>query len=221
MTSEKNTEGAPFKDRVIGFERIKAKDLTAHPKNWRAHPEGQKSAVRAMLDDIGFAGAILARKLKDGTTQILDGHLRSELEPDAELPVLLLDLDDDEADKLLVTFDPLSTLAMPDPSKLDGLLANVELGDHAELRKLMTDLGSELAKVQRRIEENPGEYEHEVEGMPLSPHEHYDYVVVLCSTTHEWNVLCEKLDLKPERVRRGKMGVNRAIRAHQLLEKLG
>lgn len=55
--------------------------------------------------------------------------------------------------------------------------------------------------------------------MALDPHEHYDYLVVLCRTASEWNTLCEKLGLVPT-MRRGKLGTARAMRANVLLEKL-
>jgi hypothetical protein len=56
--------------------------------------------------------------------------------------------------------------------------------------------------------------------MALQPHEHYDFLVVLCTTAQEWNVLCDKLKLKPQ-ARRGRMGTARAIRASALLKLLG
>jgi len=44
--------------------------------------------------------------------------------------------------------------------------------------------------------------------------------VVLASTTHEWNVLCDRLDL-PIVKRRSQMGRAHAIRADKLVEMLG
>jgi hypothetical protein len=60
----------------------------------------------------------------------------------------------------------------------------------------------------------------EVEGMALEPHEHYDYLVVLATTTQEWNVLCERLGLEPEKRRHGRMGTCRAMRASKLLDRV-
>jgi hypothetical protein len=76
-------------------------------------------------------------------------------------------------------------------------------------------------QVKLEDEEDKGEHEddREVAGMALAPHEHYDYLVVLATTTQEWNVLCDKLGLKPEK-RRGRMGTSRAIRAAALLKML-
>jgi hypothetical protein len=55
--------------------------------------------------------------------------------------------------------------------------------------------------------------------MALQPHEHYDYLVVLATTAQEWNVLCDRLGMVPDK-RRGRMGTCRAIRAGKLIEAL-
>ena len=50
----------------------------------------------------------------------------ADLTPDEEVPVLLVDLNDSEADKVLATFDPLSALAEADNAKLQALLDQIE-----------------------------------------------------------------------------------------------
>jgi hypothetical protein len=49
--------------------------------------------------------------------QILDGHLRANTTPDAFVPVLIVDLDDKEADKVLTTFDPLAAMCSALPAQ--------------------------------------------------------------------------------------------------------
>jgi hypothetical protein len=58
--------------------------------------------------------------------------------------------------------------------------------------------------------------------MELRPYEHYDYVLVLCRTTFDWNYLVEKLELKRERGTNddryeGKVGLGRAIAGERLI----
>lgn len=206
-----NPVAVEFRDRIVEFRRVKASDLRANAKNWRLHPEGQKGALEGILKDIGFVGALVARQGPDGL-ELLDGHLRADLAKDAEVPVLVVDLDDSEAAKMLATYDPISMMALVDDTALSSLLGEVDLDENAELRKLLTDLQHKLED-----EETDGDVEdHEVPGMALSPHEYYDYLVVLATTSQDWNVMCERLGLKPER-RRGRIGTCRAIRAPQLI----
>lgn len=203
-----------FKDRIIELRRVKASDLRNNPKNWRLHPEGQRSALATMLEDVGYVGAAVARE-KDGVLELLDGHMRKDLSADGDIPVLVVDLTDEEADKVLATYDPLAGLALVDGIKLDGLLSGITLDENADIRRMLTDLQTKLEKE----EEDDPEEDREVVGMELQPHEHYDFLVVLASTVQEWNVLCDKLGLKPEK-RRGRMGTSRAMRANKLIAKL-
>jgi len=82
----------------------------------------------------------------------------------------------------------------------------------------LTDLHSDLIKEEKEKGDDAGKLE--VVGMALNPHEHYDYLVVLATTTHEWNVLCERLALEPTK-RRKTMGTCRGVRASKLIELLG
>jgi hypothetical protein len=206
---------AGLRDRIVELRRVPAGSLRNNPKNWRVHPEGQRSAVGEMLATIGFVGALAAREVNGGL-ELLDGHLRKDIAMDSEVPVLILDLNDEEADKMLATFDPLSGLALVDGDKLDDLLKGVELDENAEIRRMLSDMHVKLVD---DMEDAPAA-QREVEGMALTPHEHYDYLVVLATTTQEWNVLCERIGLEPVQRRHGRMGTCRAIRASKLLEKI-
>ena len=53
------------------------------------------------------------------------------MNPDMEVPVLVLDLDETEAAKLLVTLDPLAAMAQPDQDKLLALLRDVQFNSQA------------------------------------------------------------------------------------------
>jgi hypothetical protein len=51
-----------FRDRVIGLERVPARELAPHAKNWRKHPANQRAALAGMLAEVGIAGAVIARR---------------------------------------------------------------------------------------------------------------------------------------------------------------
>ncbi|MBL1216604.1 MAG: site-specific DNA-methyltransferase [Planctomycetes bacterium] len=94
--------------------------------------------MRAALAEIGFADALLARETADGV-QIIDGHLRAELDGDQMVPVLILDVDETEAEKLLATFDPLAGLAEADLDVLRDLASNLDF-EMPDLDRVVRDL---------------------------------------------------------------------------------
>ena len=206
---------AEYRNRIVELRRVRGADLKRNPNNWRQHGEGQRSALTELLATVGYVGAGIGRDTKDGV-ELIDGHLRADIADDSEMPVLIVDLNNDEASKVLATFDPLSALAIPDVDAFKLLLSGVELDEHAELRKVVADITRKHAEREGTKEDD----RLEVPGMALQPHEHYDYLVVLASTTHEWNVLCDRLSL-PVVQRRGRMGLAHAIRADKLVELLG
>jgi hypothetical protein len=114
-----------IRDRIKELRRVPAKELLPNPHNWRTHPKAQQDALRGMLAEIGFADALLARETPNGLL-LIDGHLRAEIAPDSEIPVLVLDLTEAEADQLLATLDPLAGLAEMDAGKLDALMQSVK-----------------------------------------------------------------------------------------------
>jgi len=100
-----------IRDRIKELRRVRAADLVPNAKNWRTHPVAQRDALRGVLADIGYADALLVRELPDGRLELIDGHLRAETTPDAQVPVLVLDVDEEEAEKILITHDPLAAMA--------------------------------------------------------------------------------------------------------------
>jgi hypothetical protein len=131
-----------IRDRIKEFRRVRAADLRPNPKNWKTHPDRQRDALRGLLAEIGFAGAVLARELEGGSLELIDGHLRAETTPEMLLPVLVLDVTAEEADKLLATFDPLGDMAEPDDVALDDLLKGIDTENDA-LKELLEDLRTE------------------------------------------------------------------------------
>lgn len=128
-----------IRDRIKELRRVRASQLQPNPKNWRKHPERQHAAMRGALAEIGYADALLARELPDGSLELIDGHLRAETTPDAEVPVLVLDLDEREAEKLLVVLDPLAGMAETDREALADLADDVEI-ENESLRAMVARL---------------------------------------------------------------------------------
>jgi hypothetical protein len=131
-----------IRDRIIDLRRVPARELVPHPRNWRRHPKSQRKALEGVLSEIGYAGALLARETSDGRLMLIDGHLRAETTPDQEVPVLVLDVTEAEADKILLTLDPLAAMADADAEALRGLLADVSTEDDA-VREMLAALVKE------------------------------------------------------------------------------
>jgi ParB-like chromosome segregation protein Spo0J len=133
-----------IQDRVDRMVRVKASKIRPCPWNWRTHGDAQREALRGILEEVGIAGAVVARELEDGTFMLIDGHLRQdELSKmgDMKIPVLVLDVTEAEARKLLITMDPLASLAGVDGEKLGALLKGIKTKS-----KGLADLFSDLSK---------------------------------------------------------------------------
>jgi hypothetical protein len=130
------------RNRVKELRFVRAAELRPNPRNWRTHPEFQQRALRAVLDDVGFADALVARELLDGSLELIDGHLRAEILPDDTLPVLVLNVDEREADLLLATLDPLSALADCNRDAVAELCKRVET-ESDDLRELFERLSTD------------------------------------------------------------------------------
>jgi hypothetical protein len=124
-------EAVKIRDRIKGFRRVPARELLRHPNNWRRHPAAQAAALRGLLAEIGYADALVVRELSDGRLMIINGHLRAETTPDAIVPVLVLDVTEEEANKLLLVLDPLAAMAERDADRISQLLATVRTEDRA------------------------------------------------------------------------------------------
>jgi hypothetical protein len=122
----------PIRNRIKAHRRVRAGDLVPHEWNFRTHPELQRSALLALYSRVGFARSLLAYELPDGRLKLLDGHLRRELDPDMEVEVEVLDVTEDEARLLLLSIDPLASLAQTQDQLRDRLL-EVTPVDCAEL----------------------------------------------------------------------------------------
>ena len=149
-----------YRNRIKALEYVNADELVAHPGNWRSHPAAQAQALKGVLNEVGIAGALLAYRSErqGGALVVIDGHLRKDAAP-TKWPVLVLDVDDEEADYLLATHDPLAAMATADAGALDALLSSVNSGEAA--------VTAMLAELAARSSIPTGEdWENAFEGLP-------------------------------------------------------
>jgi DNA modification methylase len=132
----KNT---PLKSRIVGSGVANPAELLANPKNWRLHPEVQAKGLEAVLKEVGWVQQVIVNQ-RSGL--LVDGHLRVEVarkRGETEVPVVYVDLSDEEEAKILATLDPLGTLAVTDNEALVALVAAIETQDQ-DLQALLDSL---------------------------------------------------------------------------------
>ncbi len=80
-----------------------------------------------MLARVGYVDAVIARDTPEGLV-LVDGHLRADLAAESEIPVVVVDIDEQEAGEVLATLDPLAAMAEPDTDALDALVQGLANG---------------------------------------------------------------------------------------------
>jgi len=184
----------PWRSRIIGHARVRAGDLVPHPLNPRTHPDFQARALRAVLDRLGFARSLLAYKLPDGRLQLIDGHLRQSLDPDALLDVEIVDLSEAEARELLLCLDPLARLALTDADRAETLRRLCP-----PQSPLLDDLFQTVGKAEDDLRSllntlNPQDSDtHENPLRPKSPFPQDFLVLAACPSEHDQKLLLADL----------------------------
>lgn len=172
------------RDRIVELVRVPANSLRPNRLNWRSHPTQQADALRGILAEVGIAGAVLARRLADGSLELVDGHLRAETLGAEPVPVLVLDVTEQEAAKLLATYDPIGDLAGADAGLLSQLLAEADLQAPALLQ-----LADELAAAHAPAEPEPAA----PEPAPAQAVPEQFQVLVICGGEAQQAALLEEL----------------------------
>jgi hypothetical protein len=138
---------SPIRNRIKAHRRVRAGELIPHELNFRLHPDLQRAALQALYEEVGFARSLLAYELPDGRLKLLDGHLRRDLDPNMEVDVEILDVNDDEARALLLSIDPLASLAQTQEQLRNRLLeltptpnADLQAAWEATVNPLLADL---------------------------------------------------------------------------------
>ena len=207
-----------YRDRIKEFRRVKASELEPHPLNPKTHPIAQIEALRGSFAEFGICDLFVAFEPEPGRLQLVDGHGRTDIAGDQEVPTVILDITAEEAKMLVAVTGQTALLADWDDAKIADIVTAYK-ADDADLAHFLDG----LKLFDPDGDDALPEADNGPDEMDLRPHEHYDYVMVLARTTHEWNRLCELLSLPAISVGRGslkKIGIGRAIAASKVIEKL-
>ena len=112
---------AAWRNRIVETGEAFAAELLANPLNWRTHPKAQREAMKAAFDELGWIQQVVVNKR---TGRLIDGHMRVELakERGEIIPVVYVDLSDEEEKLALATYDPLGDMASSDKVALSKLI---------------------------------------------------------------------------------------------------
>jgi hypothetical protein len=125
---------------ALRLEWLDPKELAENPDNWKRHPAQQLSALKDLLDEVGWAGALLYNQT---TKRLIDGHARKKVAKDSKVPVLIGNWTPEQEAKILLTLDPLASLAEGDGGKIKELLARVNTDSEAVATLIATIAGED------------------------------------------------------------------------------
>jgi DNA modification methylase len=147
-----------WRNRIVGDDTCDPSQLLANPYNWRIHPHEQELALRGILDEVGWVQNIIVNKR---TGHVVDGHLRVATaisKGEKAVPVLYVDLTEDEEKKVLLTIDPVGAMAVMDADKFKELLAEVEFASEDARKSIdaaAEDAGVELGEPETDTDAEP------------------------------------------------------------------
>jgi DNA modification methylase len=127
-----NTQ-TPWANRIVSHGEEAPDKLIAHGSNWRTHTATQRSALTSVLSEVGLVQSVVVNTT---TGRLLDGHLRVELaksQGQPTIPVVYVELSEDEERVILATLDPIGAMATADRERLTELLQGIHNENLGEL----------------------------------------------------------------------------------------
>lgn len=159
--------------RILEYGVKPADQFAFNPDNPRAHPEHQRKAVKAALDEIGWIGVVIENQQ---TGYLVDGHERvwQALDANEDVPYVLVDLTPEEELKALATFDPLGAMAITSKQRI------ADIKERANLRA--KELRDMVGQVQKRAVQMDEDY------TDLDPDAVYDVPDALFASDNAWGI---------------------------------
>lgn len=136
------TKPEQWRDRIVGHGSVAPSELVANPANWRGHPANQRAALSQVLGEVGWVQNVIVNQR---TGRLIDGHLRLELaieRAEEAMPVVYVDLSEDEERRMLLTLDPLAGMAEANAEALAALLEGQADGNDA-ISKMLNQAAKE------------------------------------------------------------------------------
>jgi len=131
----------------VAIIELPPKLLTANPKNWRIHSQRQRSTYNAFKDKYGWLGFIIFN-LQTG--KLLDGHMRVDealRSKERLVPVRIVDVNEEQENEILATFDSIGLLAQKNNQALESLLKSASVAPS----QLKSDAERKLAQLRNDL----------------------------------------------------------------------
>jgi hypothetical protein len=191
-----------IRDRVVELKRVSPDEIRDHEGNWRTHSLMQKDVMRGVLKEVGVADTLLGyySPRNGNKLTLIDGHLRKGMEMVKSWPVVILDVDDAEADYILSTKDPIAALAGANAAAVQELHHNIEVNDLA-VREMLRQIEMQAVAQEEELEEAMNAEPDDLTGPPemeLQPFEHYSYLVLLFKTSFDFERALDQLAIRRE-----------------------
>lgn len=178
-----------WQNRITGYKQVPVHELLANPDNARRHPPAQRDALRGSLDTLGWVAPILVNVRSQ---MVIDGHARIEealsRDETALIPVIEVDLSEDEEKLFLASFDWITTLATYDRDSLDTLLQSVNT-DNAALQTMLAGMAEAQGLYSEPFIPDVGEQKE-----PELKADHLITIYCSASALHEITPLLEQID---------------------------
>lgn len=114
-----------WRNRIVGHGEEDPEQLLANPRNWRIHPKAQQDALNGVLSTVGWVQDVIVNQR---TGFVVDGHARVAMAITAgeRVPVVYVDLSEEDEALILATFDPISAMAAKDSEIFDDLVKGMD-----------------------------------------------------------------------------------------------
>lgn len=203
------------RSRIVGEGEVDPRRIMRNPVNWRTHTDEQRSAMREVMEHVGWVQRVVVNKT---TGHLIDGHMRVEeaaKKGERTVPVVFVRLTLAEERTVLATFDPLGAMAQVDGEHLKAVLADVK-GEGAGMRKLLATL-SHAVDTEARDASPPPEVPFTEELL-----EEHNYIVLYSDNVTDWLQLLTLYPLRPVKSLRSKgkfqqVGQGRVVRVSDFL----
>lgn len=132
-----------WQNRITKYGQANPADLIANPSNARVHPDFQRQALTEALSTLGWVAPVTVNVT---TGNMVDGHARVEQALAAgvkKVPVIYVELSEDEERLVLATLDPIGALAGYDAAAFGALLDQLDTSGTTALDGMLSDLAAQ------------------------------------------------------------------------------